>query len=142
MALKQYSPKDVTMTFGGVPFSGFTDGDFITVEWDDDAFTLEKGADGETCWVANASYMGTVTVTLMSSSATNDYLSGIHIGDRVSLAGVLPLFIKDSSPNGRDLVTAAEARIVKMPTITKGNDVGTREWTFKAGELIIYAGGL
>ena len=50
MSVRTYDPKQVIITVGGVPMSGFADGTFLTVDRDDDQWAKVTGADGtSTC---------------------------------------------------------------------------------------------
>ena len=139
MANYTYSSKEVSILAGTAEIKGYGDGDFVSIEMVEDAFTVISGADGEATWSQNPSTLSTVTITLMSSSPSNDVLSALHITDRSTGLGTFPLFIKDNS--GRDLFVSDAARITKMPTITKGKEVGSREWTISCANSVMFAGG-
>ena len=134
-----FSPKKVIVTFGGRILTGFADGSFVTAERESDAFTKVVGADGEAARVASANRSGKVTVTLMQTSDSNDYLSQIAAADELSQASTGALFIKDAS--GRSLVTAGEAWIMKVPNAEFAKDLGSREWVFESGDLQITNNG-
>lgn len=134
-----YSSKEVSILAGVAEIKGYGDGDFVSIEMMEDAFTEISGADGEVTWSENPSTLATVTITLMASSASNDALSTLHITDRATRAGTFPLFIKDNS--GRDLFVSDAARIKKFANITKGKEVGTREWTITCANSQFFVGG-
>ena len=134
-----YSSKEVSILAGSAEIKGYGDGDFVSVEMVEDAFTPISGADGEVTWSMNPSTLSTVTITLMASSASNDALSILHTTDRATGLATFPLFIKDNS--GRDLFTSDAARIIKMATVTKGKEVGTREWTISCANSQMFVGG-
>lgn len=140
MAIKQYDPKKVAVIFAGLPLSGFAPGTFVKVEYNEDAFSLEVGADGETTRVKNANMSGKITVTLMASSASNDDLSDLAVADRVSGEGTFAGLIKDAK--GTSNHAAATCWISKVPPAEyskEGN--GTREWVVETDELLSYVGG-
>ena len=138
MAIKTYNPKDVIITVDGVPLHDFTDGDFISIEYKDDTFTSEKGADGEITRNYNPSLLATATITLKGGSPSNDLLSGIAIQDRATLTGIFPFFLKDA--NGTSLVVGAESWITKQAPVKRGTSTGDSEWTIE-GEMVIFTGG-
>lgn len=134
-----YSSKQVSIIAGVAEIKGYGDGDFVSIEMVEDAFTPISGGDGEVTWSQNPSTLSTVTITLMASSPSNDVLSAIHLTDRQTGLGTFPLFVKDNS--GRDLFISDAARIIKMATISKGKEVGSREWTISAANSQMFAGG-
>ena len=49
MAVSTYNPDEVAIVFAGIPISGFADGTFLSVEQNEDSFTMQVGTDGEAC---------------------------------------------------------------------------------------------
>lgn len=139
MAVKTYSPKKVSVVIGGFIISGYAEGSFVKVEYEDDAFTKVTGADGETSRTHSANISGTITLTLLQTSESNDVLSGLHIADRLSLQGVVPVLIKDN--NGTTFAGAPEAWIKKMPESEFAKEMGEREWVIDCGALLYTTGG-
>lgn len=43
MSVRTYDPKQVIITVGGIPMSGFADGTFLTVDRDDDQWAKVTG---------------------------------------------------------------------------------------------------
>ncbi|MFX0205153.1 MAG: DUF3277 domain-containing protein [Candidatus Hodarchaeota archaeon] len=132
---KTYDPSQIIVTFGGVPISGFDDGTFISVAPSSDYFTKKSGADGEVARAKSNDYTDEVTITLMSSSASNDYLSGIVLLDRTSNTGVLPLQILDL--NGTTLHFWPSAWIKSRPTSDFGKEITSRAWVFDTGNSMV-----
>jgi hypothetical protein len=133
---RTYDPQTVIITVGGVIVSGFTDGDFVTAEYDEDRYMVKSGADGEVGRAKNASRMGTITVTLMSSSLANHELSAIFNLEMLGgLDLVIPIGIADLS--GTSAVAASKCWIKKAPPFTRGKEVSECEWEFSAADLVI-----
>lgn len=139
MTVKHYDPKKVSVVFGVQPISGFADGEFVTVERNEDTFSILVGADGEACRSKNSNKSGKVTIRLMASSQSNDYLSELQLADEISGNSPSPLQIKDSF--GTSIHTAVTAWVVKSPTSAYGKDSGTREWVIETDELVAFVGG-
>lgn len=139
MSIKTYDPDKVIVTFGGVPLSGYADGTFVNVERAEDAFTLSVGADGETARTRNLNKSGTITITLMQSSASNDLLSGAAIADESTGLGIFPVMIKDMA--GTTLAIAANAWVKKMANAEFGKEHGDREWVLEADSITMHVGG-
>ncbi|MGN6701455.1 MAG: phage structural protein [Burkholderiaceae bacterium] len=135
-----YSADQVTVTVGGVIVSGFTDGDFVSAEYDDDRFKKHVGADGDVGRAKNPSRAGNITVTLSASSPANDELSALF--NLESLAGVdAPIAIGVVDLSGRTVIAASKAWIKKAPKVGFGKEIGSREWVLDCADLSMFIGG-
>lgn len=137
--MKDYDPKKVLVAFAGVPLNGFAENTKVRVEYNEDAWTETVGTDGEVTRARSNDETGKITIVLAASSDSNDFLTSMHVADKIAGAGVKPLLIKDNL--GRTLVVAANAYIKKMPDLEYGSDVGEREWVFFTPNLKYFAGG-
>lgn len=139
MTVKTYDPKQVQISIGGNIISGFADGEFINVERDENMFTKVSGADGEVSRAKSNNKMGTMTLTLMGTSASNDILSAFAIADELTNSGVVPIFIKDSL--GTSILFAAEGWVRKMPAYTASKEITDRAWVFDLAAVETFIGG-
>lgn len=139
MAFAQYDPKQVFLIAGGSPISGYADGTFIGIVFDEDQFNKTTGADGLTQRSKTNNYSGQVTVTLLNGSSGNDLLNNFFSADRVSNAGVFPLLVKDAS--GRTIWSAQNAWIRKMPDQDFAKEATERAWVIDTDELVGAIGG-
>jgi hypothetical protein len=139
MAVKNYDFKKVSVIAGSQPLQGFAEGDAVTIETNEDAWLLLNGADGESTRAKNNNRSGRVTVVLLGSSSSNDYLSALHTADQLSGNAPFPIMVKDNT--GTSLHSAATAWIVKPPAATFGKEASTRTWIFETDELITFHGG-
>ncbi|RDB37406.1 MAG: DUF3277 family protein [Spirobacillus cienkowskii] len=139
MAIATYSPKDVLVVVGIVPMTGFADGSFVDVEFNEEAFKQYVGSDGEHARTKNANESGKITIKLSQTSPCNDILSVIHIADKETGNGIVPISIKDNY--GTSLVFAAECYIEKAPKLGYGKEIETREWVFYAAKIKMHVGG-
>ena len=140
MPLRTYDPKKVIVTFGGVPISGFADGEFVNADRTNDMFTMVSGADGNATRSKSNDKTGTVQITLLQTSESNKYLSAIQIVDENANEGVLPLLISDVS--GTSFVASPFAYIAKPVNVTEAKDVGNRVWTFQCVDMDIFESGV
>jgi len=138
-APKTYAPHEVSVIFGAIILSGFMTGTIIEVARNEKLFKQITGVDGEGADVKSNNRSGTVKITLLQTSLTNQALSAIHFLDETSNAGVYPLIIKDN--NGLDLVFSPACRLEGPPDVSYSDDVDGREWTFICNVLEINAGG-
>lgn len=137
---KTIDPKLVIPTFLGIPLSGFADGAFIKIERNADAFSLVVGSDGESARARSRNRSGRITLTLLQTSASNDFLSAAHRADEIGVPGGKgPFLVKDLA--GTTLVSAPSAWIVKFPSTEFSRDVGSREWVFESGDIDMFVGG-
>lgn len=140
MAVKSFDPKQLAINCGGNPITGYAEGTFVTVARDEDAFNFTAGSDGEGARAKINVQSGTVTMTLMQSSAANDILSAFALSDELTNGGTFPLLVKDN--NGRSLFAAETAWVQKFPDSEFSNDVTTREWVIRTDKLKVFVGGL
>lgn len=139
MALRQYDPKQISLIVGGKIITGYADGTFVTPERNEDAFMLKVGVDGEGSRSKNANKSGKITIVLMQTSPSNDYLSALALADELSGNGVVPALMKDNL--GTTLVTALSAWVKKIANPEMAKEVGTRTWVIETDELNMLVGG-
>ena len=84
MPVHTYDPANVIVSIGGTPMSGFADGTFVMVSRDEDIFSKVSGADGEVSRAKSNNRSGSLTLTLMQTSMSNDVLSAIAVLDEIS----------------------------------------------------------
>ena len=139
MAFAQYDPSQVTVIVGGAPISGYADGTFVSVSFDEQQWNKVTGADGMTQRSKTNNYAGSITITLLNGSASNDVLSQLWADDRSRNSGAVPILVKDFS--GRTIWSAQHAWVQQMPDQGFSKDAENREWTMDCSELRGAAGG-
>lgn len=137
--LSSYSAADVSMTAGAIMISGMAEGTFVKASFNEEAFKILVGADGEATRSKSSNRSGRVSFTTLQSSAANDSLSGLANLDFASGGGIVPLLVKDNS--GRTIISAEKAWIVKHSDMEFGKEAGNREWVFETNNLIVFGGG-
>ncbi len=136
MGLKTYDASEVALVFAGNIIDGFADGTFVSVDQNEDSFSLVVGSDGEGARSKNNNRSGTITFTLLQTSESNGFLAAQHNLDILSANGdgIGALIVKDGS--GNSLYTADLAWVRKPPTAEFGREVVSREWVLETHELI------
>jgi hypothetical protein len=134
-----YDPKQFSLIVGGKIITGFADGEYITVERNEQAYNLKVGVDGEGTRAKSNNKSGKVTIVLMQSSRSNDDLSAYAQLDESSNKGVVPVLGRDGS--GRTAFGAATAWIQKFAPAPFAKEVGTRTWVLETNELDVFIGG-
>lgn len=135
---KNYSSKEVIITFGNVILRELAPDTFVTISRDEQAWTKQIGASGEGARSKSNNNGGTVTVTLMQTSLSNDFLTAYAKLDETSNQGQAPLMVKDLL--GTTLAASPGAWIQKLPDIEFGVELSTREWVFDTDQLEMLVG--
>lgn len=134
MALRIYDPKDVVITFGSAgEVTGFADGSFVSIEFNEDFYSLQIGSDGEGTRSKSNNLSARITITLMQDSPSNDDLSTILKADLEADAIADGIQVKDL--NGTSLYIAEKAWIVRYPTSEFGREATGREWIIETDNL-------
>nr|DAO21569.1 MAG TPA: Protein of unknown function (DUF3277) [Caudoviricetes sp.] len=128
-----YDPKKVLVILGGTQITGFSDDDIITVKPLGDGMTIYVGADGEVGRSVDPNQCFEVTVTLATTSKSNDYLSSLYNQDRANGNAMKPLMIKDLS--GSTLFFADQAWPQNFPEAGRGRQIDGVEWTLNTGTV-------
>jgi hypothetical protein len=139
MPLYTYDPKDLVLTVGGVAISGYADGEFVSVERTNDAFSMVSGADGDVSRAKSNDKTGAITITLAQTSLSNDVLAGFARLDEESNDGVVPVIAKDL--NGTSVFFSGSAWVRKVPASAFAKEIQTREWVLDCADLEIHVGG-
>lgn len=108
-----YNPKKNIIIYGAKQLTGFAEDDMITIKPLGDGMQIFSGADGEVGRSIDPNSTYEVTVSLATSSKSNDYLSNCFNKDRKTGNNMLPLIIKDLS--GSTLFFAKQAWIKNFP---------------------------
>jgi len=137
--VRTLDPAKVVISVGGVPISGYADGTFIRVERSSDMFSKVIGADGKTARAKSNDRSGTVILTLLQTSPSNDVLSGLAILDELQNSGVVPIGATDLS--GATTIFSGTGWVRKMPDWEAGKEIGNIEWTIDCADLEIFIGG-
>ena len=119
------------LVVGGVPVSGFAEGDAFSLEFDEDDWSLTVGADGEDARSYIPSGAGTLTINLMATSLSNDAFNAARLLDELTGQAQFPVLLKNA--NGTEGWAAARAWVQRPANVSVGRDVGAREWIVRSG---------
>lgn len=134
-----YNPADVHIIFNGVPIEGYADGQFVLVARANPMWTSGTGSDGSGWRAKSNDRSGSVTVTLLQTSPSNDELGLLAQADELAGQGMGPLMVKDTS--GRSIAFTDAAWCEKMPDMSFEREVVSRVWVFKSTDLTHQPGG-
>lgn len=128
-----YNPKKNIIIYGAKQLTGFAEDDMITIKPLGDGMQIFSGVDGEVGRSIDPNSTYEVTVSLATSSKSNDYLSNCFNKDRKTGNNMLPLIIKDLS--GSTLFFAKQAWIKNFPESKRGRKISNQDWTFNTGQV-------
>ena len=138
MSVRTYDPKQVIVTIGGVPMSGFSDGTFLEIDRNEPTWNTVVGADGLVTRGKTNNFSGTLTLTLKQSSPSNDVLSGFMAVDEATNAGIFPILVKDLS--GNSIYFAGQAWVTQYANSTFDKNITDRQWVLTMAEADIFVG--
>lgn len=135
MALGTYDPAQVALVACGIPVSGFAKGTFITIEYNEEAFKLSIGSDGEGTRTRTNDNSARLTFVTTQTSASNPILSALHTLDKKTPSGdaIAPTLVKDNS--GTTLAAMELSWIVKDAKIEFADESTGREWIVETDNL-------
>ena len=136
---KDYDPKKVVLTIGGHPVEGYADGTFITVSRNNQMWTLQSGASGETARSKSNDRSGTVEIVLMQTSVSNDVLSTKVKDDELNNSGKFVLGIDDE--HGKTVIAGLESWVQQQPSTEFAKELSERTWIIETGDLEMFIGG-
>jgi len=125
MPFKQYDPKKVSVSVGGVPVRAFADGSMVQQEYSVDKRSLHIGTDGNGRHIKSADESGTITVRISSYSPSNPLLLALDAADEP-----FPIAVTDTSSNA-DLFFAESCTLRKIPNFEKADTEVPLEWIFQ-----------
>lgn len=129
-----YSAADVIVVVGDVIVTGFGEGDFITASYEEDRFMHKAGADGEVGIAKNPNRMGSIEITVSSTSRANAELSDLfNLGSLGDNLVIVPVRVTDLSSNA--IISASRCWLGVTPDFTFGKEITERTWTIRASDL-------
>lgn len=131
--MKTYDPKKVIVIFGARRLKGMSEDSIVSITPNGEGLQTYVGADGDVARSLDPDATYEVTVSLNTTSNSNDYLSNMYNYDRETGNGIAPLLIKDLA--GTTLFSAPEAWVSNMPEASRGLTVDTQEWVFHTGQV-------
>lgn len=131
MSVGRYRADNVIALIGAVPVQGFGPGTFINIQPVQDTFETYIGIDGELARIRRLDKLYDVSISILPTSNTNDFLSALYVTDtKTNLGlGVQPLSIVDL--NGGSIFFAAFSWINNPPDITYAANASIRTWVFR-----------
>lgn len=135
-----YNPRDFQCTFAGIPLmDGVADGDFVTVDYEEDLTTVTTGAGGDSVLVLNLNQTATATVRLLAASPANTALAVLASAWQAGAGSAAAFYV--TNRNGGATALSSAAAVKKIPALTGSKDAPVNEWTFILTKTkIVHAG--
>lgn len=133
--IRTYNPDQVRMNWGGkLKFEGFADGTFITMQRNSPRTEVVVGAKGDSAITKKADFSGTLEVTLLQNSPTNEYLS--YLVNAEDAAGdLLRATIDVVDPSGSTIAVAQRCHVQEPAPVTLGDGQNAKTWVFYVEDL-------
>ncbi len=138
--MKNYDPTKVTIVVAGNKIDGFAPDTFVSVKRDEDAYTKQVGAAGDVTRTRNANKGGTIEITLMQASPSNDVLSALAVLDELKGAGTGEAQVTDTTSSAT-LAHAQNAWVKKFADLGRAKEAGTVEWVLDCDKIEMFVGG-
>ncbi len=129
-----YSPKDVLVTWAGIPITGYAEDSFLRMKRNSDVNGYTVGTAGDVALTTIADATGEIEIELMQTAPSNSLISAIYVAQ--TLSGditVLPITITD--PSGSVIAIANNAYIKTLPDIDLGKEQNSKTWVFGCTDL-------
>lgn len=140
--LKTYSADEVVVVVGGIPVTeGLGPDTFLSIEYDEDHWSLSVGSAGEGSRAKNNNYSATITITLQQTSDVNTLLTQAYLADTRGVPGGATVPFLCTEVLGDSRYAAQQCWIQKPPTAEYGREVTTREWVLRTHNLVANFGG-
>ncbi len=136
--MKNYSFKQVIVLVGGIPISGFGEGDdVVQIARRTETFDIRVGVDGLGVAQQSADESGTFTLRLLAQADSNTFL-GVQFG--LMAAGILPsipVLVKGAGLLAVQFGAALECVIQQPAPNPLGAAAPEREWVIIAEKLVM-----
>lgn len=139
MGVKTYDPERVVLTFGSITVKGFGPDTFVKAARTEATFTTQVGCGGDVARTRNQNKTGTVEITLMATSQSNDQLTAVALLDEQNGSGIGAFQVKDL--NSLTLCSGENAWIEKWPDMERAKETGVATWVLAIEKLNMAIGG-
>lgn len=129
--ITNYDPMKVSVVVGGLVITGFADSSVVTVARNEDIVSTTVGVQGDVAYSENANQSGTITLSLMSNSASLIKLRKMAV-DRQEV----DVLISDTNEDGGEIISASRCRITKVPDKKKEKTVGSTDVSIFAPAIV------
>ena len=138
MRFNLYSQSNITVVISGVPWTGFMEGDFLSVKLDGNAAERTMGASGSSMNIS-ADYGGKISVALMDTSPSLGIAYQLRNLQRLKKS----MFTIALLSGVNEIITASGCAFGDTPEFsTGGPKMGGRGFTFEAINIAMDTAGI
>lgn len=124
MAIRTYSPSQVSLSFGGMSVEGW---ESIRVERDFPEFKTVHGIRGKNTRVGSDNTAATIEIELLQTSIVNEVFTAIMQLDRTNGDMRMQVLLRDIL--GKEVFVSDEVYLSKMAAREYTSEISTRLWT-------------
>lgn len=126
-----YNPKEVKISFAGIPIESLSDGTFCKVIPNEDSVSIVKGIDGKTAYFKILDFDATVELTLLQNSPSDislrvNFQQAQQDSDNKDNLGSFPITITDNISG--QTYSSNSARILRSADVTFADGSESRTW--------------
>lgn len=141
MAFRAWNINEMACSLSALPLDsgGYADDEVFTLEWDEDLYTIYRGADGEPSRSSNNNNGAMFTARYAQTAAANDVLNGLLQADLHLPNGGGAGMFQAKDLYGRLMITSERACIMARPALKLGKTIQVIEWKiqlFDAGGTV------
>lgn len=137
--VKTYNVKDNVVVVGAREITGFAEEDAFEIKPLGEGIQISVGCYGDVGRSIDPNECYEVTLTLLGTSADNDYLSTLYLADNKTGKGMVPIVIRDL--NGTTTFSAAQCWVANRTTVSRGVKIKENQWTLHTGPATNFVGG-
>ncbi len=126
MAAPLYDAKNFNISVGGIIITGVADDSFFELDIPDWGVEGMAGAYGEAGRIVKNKQIGTLKLTLLQWSASNEYLSSLIQSDLTLYTGARDIIIQDNI--GTTFAHLVNGYVKRWPNIKRGVNAENVEW--------------
>ena len=126
-SVTNYDPMKTSVVVDGLIITGFSDASMVVITRNEDIVTTTVGTQGDVVYSENANRSGVITLSLMVTSSSLDYLRNLAKARKEFM-----IVISDANKTPTEVIRAGRCRITKIPDTKKEKTAGSVDVTIFA----------
>ena len=126
-SVTNYDPMKTSVVVDGLIIPGFSDASMVVITRNEDIVTTTVGTQGDVVYSENANRSGVITLSLMVTSSSLDYLRNLAKARKEFM-----IVISDANKTPTEVISAGRCRITKIPDTKKEKTAGSVDVTIFA----------
>ena len=126
-SVTNYDPMKTSVVVDGLIITGFSDASMVVITRNEDIVTTTVGTQGDVVYSENANRSGVITLSLMVTSSSLDYLRNLAKARKEFM-----IVISDANKTPTEVLSAGRCRITKIPATKKEKTAGSVDVTIFA----------